>query len=360
MCAIATLNAQNIYVDSTANGLNNGTSWANAYVSLDSALSKTLAITDTIKIAKGTYKPNSYVPGGSAADNRDKTFLMPLYGYVLGGYPSGGGLRNSKANKTILSGDIGVTGDNADNVYHVMLVVNSFVSIDGLIIEHGNANGNDAIQTGMKMISRFEGGGIFIHESESAFSNVVLRNNVAHSGAGCIMKQADVQFTNAFFLDNNAEFDGGGIKNDTTHLALVNTVFSKNYCDRDGGAIMNKGAGNFSIWHSTFYQNGSFNGRGGAVFNENNNPHTIHSTIFNKNFKGSFSVIWDNGVDIENVNTSIQPSFCQLQTYVGGINSILNDSAYFNNVNSVAGNDNQFGTYDDGLRLCISCIAKFI
>ncbi|HEX2899580.1 MAG TPA: hypothetical protein VHS96_07675, partial [Bacteroidia bacterium] len=106
-----------IYVDITAVGANNGTTWANAYTDLQNAL--TAAVSgDTILVAAGTYKPDLAAPG-----NRSLSFGMKTGVVLLGGFPTGGGTlaqRNWVTNPTILSGDIGTQGVHTDNSYHVV------------------------------------------------------------------------------------------------------------------------------------------------------------------------------------------------------------------------------------------------
>ena len=59
--------------------------------------------------------------------------------------------RDPATNVTILSGDIGVGGDNSDNSYHVVCSLSPLVVLDGFTITGGNANGTgiDALGGGL-------------------------------------------------------------------------------------------------------------------------------------------------------------------------------------------------------------------
>jgi len=95
----------NIYVDSSAEGANNGTGWENAFVSLQSALNHMNLcannVSNTIHIAAGTYP----FPAGVQAvvDN--------FNGQILGGYPAGGGDRDATNNQVIIRGNFQVIRD---------------------------------------------------------------------------------------------------------------------------------------------------------------------------------------------------------------------------------------------------------
>lgn len=87
-----------IFVDATATGLHDGTSWANAYTTLRDAL-RDLNIcgsgaTPTIQIAAGTYT----IPQGI------NHVLDKVNAIILGGYPVGGGVRNATANPVVIKG----------------------------------------------------------------------------------------------------------------------------------------------------------------------------------------------------------------------------------------------------------------
>jgi hypothetical protein len=101
------------YVKWNASGANNGTSWANAFTSLQSALA-VAASPDNIWVAQGTYKPGT---------TRLDTFEMVDGVQIYGGFAGTETLfsqRNPALHPTILSGDIGTAGVTTDNSYHVV------------------------------------------------------------------------------------------------------------------------------------------------------------------------------------------------------------------------------------------------
>src|SRR5262245_61802335 len=101
-----------IFVKAGAVGANDGSSWANAYTGLQSALAAanpSSADTVEIWVAAGTYTPRP------TAD-RSLSFTLKNNVQVYGGFA---GVetqreeRNSAANVTILSGDISAAGDSS-------------------------------------------------------------------------------------------------------------------------------------------------------------------------------------------------------------------------------------------------------
>ncbi len=109
--AAAPVSAKVIYVDDDANGLNNGTSWGNAYQFLQDALAdaKTAEKPVEIRVAQGTYKPDrdsAHLQGGSSLPY----FMLYDEMSLLGGYGRVGALdpnsRHFTAYQTVLSGDL--------------------------------------------------------------------------------------------------------------------------------------------------------------------------------------------------------------------------------------------------------------
>ena len=136
---------QVIYVDDDANGLDNGSSWANAYHYLQDALAAA-GSGDEIRIAQGTYKPDQGI--GVTPGVREATFQLK-YGVAIycgfAGTETALAQRNVQNNVTILSGDIGVADDPNDNCYHVFYHppgtdLDATAVLDGFTVTGGNAN----------------------------------------------------------------------------------------------------------------------------------------------------------------------------------------------------------------------------
>ena len=146
-----------IYVDKDASGNNDGTSWADAYTDLQTAIGNATS-SDEIWVAEGVYKPNG--EGDSFTITGAKDGLE-----VYGGFDATESNRDERdptANRTILSGDLNgddndpdgdgiiedasdLTGD--DNAHHVLFLdgtndnVTSSTVLDGLAITAGQADG---------------------------------------------------------------------------------------------------------------------------------------------------------------------------------------------------------------------------
>ena len=94
-----------IYVNAAATGANDGSSWTNAYTSLQVALKQPCF--DTIKIAAGIYKPAVY--------SRDSSFVISRNIVIQGSYDIASGIADVEAHPTVLSGNIGNLNDSTDN-----------------------------------------------------------------------------------------------------------------------------------------------------------------------------------------------------------------------------------------------------
>ncbi len=316
-------NARTIYVDAAATGINDGSSWSNAFMDLQSALASAMP-GDEIWVAAGTYKP-------TAGNDRTATFQLvngvALYG-GFAGTETTPGERDWVPNVTILSGDIGVVADSTDNSYHVVTGsgTDSTAVLDGFIVTDGNADGMGTDQNGGGMInnggspevtnvtfsknSAIGGAGMNnANNSSPILTNVIFSGNFGFiRGGGMYNHSSNPTLTNVTFLENAAFIRGGGIRNTDSNPTLTSVIFWRNGAINGGGindkistcsAAANKTSsgttanavgGGIDNWNSSltltnviFYENFAFS-RGGGIFNDNSSNPVLTNVTFSENY----------------------------------------------------------------------------
>ena len=269
-----------VYVNGAATGNNNGTSWENAFNSLQSALDMAMGGVD-IWVAKGTYKPSS----AYSLTNTPRYYHFELknevgiYGGFAGTETAVSQRTNfgySKANETILSGDIGTVGDYSDNSYHVIYnptagVTNTSI-LNGVTITGGNANGTSPHNRGGGSNQTYTsptfsqvvfagirgnyGGGAFNHVASPLYVNCLFFNNHGNtSGGGMRQNYATPTITNCTFANNTAGSIGGGVDNTSSSAIYNNCIFGGNTAPT-GNQINSSGAGTNTLNYSC-YANGA-------------------------------------------------------------------------------------------------------
>jgi hypothetical protein len=182
-----------IYVDHAATGSGDGSSWANAFTTLDEGLLNMTPIKQ-IRVAQGIYKPST----SGLADPRKATFLIPNNAKIYGGFNGTEATlaeRNPKTNITTLNGDLSgndnssifhTTGSRSDNTYHVVTLKGSLAGIvmDGFTISGGNANGSYNYTLGVNSFDDTRGGAIYANTNDAAnysiyaeVTNCILEKN---------------------------------------------------------------------------------------------------------------------------------------------------------------------------------------
>jgi acyl carrier protein len=274
------------YVDSTATGSNNGSSWQNAYIYLSDALvvANAANTNDTILVAKGTYYPT----GTQNAINRDSTFLIKRGGIkIYGGYPAGGGIRNISANNTILSGNINNAADSLDNSYHVLVISNiatnaDSIIVDGLSIHEGLSNKGGYFQYNQIYLDGDFGGGIAINNVLNATKTVLkkinFKRNATRDAAGGLYVKGNshILITQCKFEYNRSINGGAGIQIDLSNAVITNCLFVNNKCNI--GIIENTGVCTPVIANSTFSHNVS---QGAISIWANSTPTITNNIIYN-------------------------------------------------------------------------------
>ena len=292
-----------IYVDANVSGgANDGSSWTNAFQYLQDAFDEANAntlINYEIRVALGVYYTDEDKNGDHSNDDRTESFKTYFNNIKLyGGYPTGGGIRDSENNVTILSGDIDGNDENTDgnyiaedsndiignNSYHVMVVdgtgsnnITEATVIDGFVLTAGKADSEgNSCGGGMRC-----DGGLSGNECSPMVKNSTFSGNKADYGGAMLNFGGDdgicnPTITNVIFTGNRAIEWGGAISNSgatgNSSPTITNCNFNSNTA-RSGGAINNYGSwGNSSptITNCTFTSNWADlggSGNGGAIEN---------------------------------------------------------------------------------------------
>ena len=218
---------------------------------------------DSILVSSGTYIPSVQLTLGTS---RTETYYIDKNIYLIGGYNDAFQTRDVDLYPTVLSGDIGISGNNTDNSYHVLYVNNLTAPnalIKGFEIKKGYANGSS--------INRY-GGGIYYGNLEectidsnyayyygggSYYSNLtnchIHHNSSSNYGGGSYHGNA----YNCLFTYNTSSYMGGGKFEGTSY----NSSFLFNQSQYGGAAA------NGNIYHSDFTENSAT--YGGALYNIN-------------------------------------------------------------------------------------------
>ncbi len=346
------VNANRYYVKSNATGANNGTSWANAFTDIQSALVGTAA--DTIFVAAGTYKPSKDINGNTAS--RDATFKIINNKKIYGGFSgteTSLSQRNVIANATIFDGDIGTTGVSTDNAYHVVYLSNgtSGIELDGINIVNGTANGSGV---------QGQGAGIFAVATTGSIvakiKNCVLANNTCSESGGAVRAgssgnyTSNLEFTNCVFTKNNATSEGGAIRvldvsTSSVIVKLNNCVVSENtaaYYDMSID-IQNLTGSTVEINNSTIYNNSSTSsGSSRGIFAWRGEVKITNSIVSSKV-----------GVNTFLGSGSPSPKF----TIVNSLTTAGVDPLFVNASNPI-GADNVWRTADDGMNIAANSPAR--
>ena len=232
-------------VSAAASGSNDGTSWANAFTNLQTAIARAGAGSE-IWVAQGTYYPGQ---------DRTNLFLCPAGIPMYGGFAGAETARVQRdweVHPTLLSGDLGIPGDTQDNAYHVVKGVNGAL-LDGFTITGGNANHPNAWD-------QRQGGGIYCdwgNTTNFVVQNCRLVGNTAlESGGGGFAGS----YFNCTVASNTARL-GGGIGLGTA----TNCLFQGNLAASGGGSYSSTNRNCWFIFNNATNAGGG--GFAGSYFN---------------------------------------------------------------------------------------------
>lgn len=345
-----------IYVDSSVATTGTGASWASPVKTVQEALEMANNVTCAVEIwvKKGTYYP---MVGTAKATSRDSSLRIYRNNIKLYGGFSGTetllSARSVSGNPTILSGDIGTSGDSTDNAFHTLTIVGNTSNlidtntvIDGFTITKGNADGSGMFTGNTVAFYRADGGGICIvgmgtgNKCSPLIENCTITRNNATWGAGFLNAAHNGGYSfpvvrNCTLSYNRSYQQGGGFHSwgDGTNPVLTvnfsNCVFDNNASASHGagGSIRMGGTGASSphtFTNCTFTSNNATGMNGGGINYEGNN--STGPTFTNCTFTNNIAN-WGGAIALGTV-TSSTISHCTFTgntaPYVGGALAISN------------------------------------
>ncbi len=266
-----------IYVDDTAPGSNNGTSWLHAYRYLQDALQQATPNT-VINVARGTYSPDDAT--GLPSQGRGATFTLINEVKILGGFAGYGvpfpGERLIQTYQTILNGDLGHNdipldpnnpGDDRqlenhttrqENCYSVVTSIDNdhTAILDGFTVKNGNANGGSEWP-----YNKDHGGGIYVLTGHPTIKNCLLTLNAASDA-------------------------GGGLSNMSCNTKVLNCDFVGNYSGGSGSGLFNSDSAPHIIDCDFIMNSTHFDGSGGGIYDFDSAP-VIDGCLFKNNYGGA-------------------------------------------------------------------------
>jgi hypothetical protein len=239
-----------VFVDDNPPGTgNNGTSWADACTSLAVALANTA--TGDIWVAEGTYYPTGAT--------RAACFQLKSGVNLYGGFANGARTladRDWSAHRTILSGDVGVRGLDADNSHHVVVGADR-AALDGFFITQGRADQTGGGPEGT-------GGGMLNSGVSPVVRNCAFSGCYASSGGGMSIVSAAPVVEDCSFLSNSNLYAGGAINiTGANATGIIRRCTFVNNTGGSGGAVSH-GAAAAPTYESCAFT-GNAGGNGGAV-----------------------------------------------------------------------------------------------
>jgi hypothetical protein len=351
LCSLgfAQIHAAIIYVSKTATGANNGTSWANAFTSLQDALNSAQD-GDEIWVKNGIYFPERDLNGNSNPSNpREKCFYVGAANLNLtirGGF-NGTETNATEANPelypTIIDGDIGTTGDNSDNNYSLVKINGGNIDFNGFTFQ--NAKGY--------IVNVYFPGAILINSTTATFARFFnckfLNNQTSYRGAAIYAEHMNsVHIFDCYFYNNFSIEQGGALYLINKESLVQNSVFKGNSSGY-GGAIKFSGgtsAEPHKVNYCTFINN-TVTAAGGSIQAFSANVRITNSTFYNStssfgefsifncnSFKVYNSIIWSPSITsplhVGGGSNTYEVTNCIFHTTVSGTNISTNNPKFVN------------------------------
>lgn len=366
-----------VYVDDSATGANDGSSWDNAFVDLQVALAAATE-GDEIWVAEGLYKP---APAGS----RGIAFALKAGVALYGGFAGGEVVvdeRDWETHATVLSGDI--DGNDTVDARGVITTASHLVGANSYRVVKSDGVTETAILDGFIVTGGYNnagtnsrGGGIYNLNSSPTLSNLLITGNRADNGAGIYNDYSSPTVTDVVITGNRANFQGGGVCNFYSYARFTDVTFLRNTCTNLAGGAENYQGGPVFV-NCTFQGNVAGNAGGmrnyssdvtiintlvvgnrgsvAGLYNWYDGPNLVNVTVANNAGQGIYnweadvtisnSIIWGNtSGQVTNLSSSPVVRYSNIQGGYSGTGNIKVSPEFC--VTPDMGNDGAWGTIDD-------------
>lgn len=215
-----------IYVNKNSTGINNGTSWTNAYVDITTA-AKAAYTNDQIWVSRDIYYPEELIDLDGPS----------VYGGFIG-YEAAIEERNLNKNKTTIDGSSFTSRS---------IEIDNTPLFEGFIVKNVN---ND-------------NGAITVNTGQIEIKNCLFKNNtssLSDGGAVSLLSDENNVIENCIFFNNQTTnfFSGGALYTKNAGSTIRNSIFYNNTADLVGGAAYNRavsGSGDVYYHNCIFYKN---------------------------------------------------------------------------------------------------------
>ncbi len=354
-----------IYVDKDANnGFDNGTSWVNAYTSLQDAFTTARSCPDKerIWVAGGTYKPVWDVTQDESFELIDGVGLFGHFGDDERSVSE----RNftDSSNVTVLEGQIGGSAEKVDDVVTAYGIVGA--NVDGFTIRGGVVAGISLYDANVGIVNcKIEDNGRGVILSSNSYAdiyNCIFRDNVwdgvKSSGSELVVSYCVFDGNNSTtdkgldIYDSNVEVENCVVQNHYLHGIYASFSYidiKKVLIENSGGCgIYSFSDIELAVDHSVIRNSGYAGIESVYDYSANITNCWIHNNGASSSGAGIFyyaydvpvvvrnNTIYDNnsyGIEVEEIDSSFDPNILNCIIYGNGISDLYRDSGSFDTVN---------------------------